>query len=680
MPTTPPSEADHTTNTDRPTRIDHTTNAEPPLPAGNPWLNIRKPVFIPAVIIVVALMAFTLANASRAEEVFGSINEVVTQSLGWWYILIVTGFVIFAFYCMFTRIGTLRLGRDDEQPEFGLIPWFAMLFSAGMGIGLVFWGVAEPLNHYMSPPSINGETAEDIDAAQQAMDLTMFHWGLHAWAIYVVIGLGIAFMTYRKGRPLSIRWLLEPLIGRKRVEGVIGHAIDTVAIVGTLFGIATSLGLGVQQMLAGMVYLGWIAEPTNLAIILLIAAITAIATFSVASGVNKGLKWLSNINMTAAAFLLLAVLLVGPTVFLLQAWVGNIGGYLQELPEFMLRTSPFDALDPIDDTWLSSWTIFYWAWWMSWAPFVGMFIARISRGRTVRQFIGGVLFAPTLVASLWFTVFGDSAILRQRTAGDMVGPDGVVDTNTSLFLLLDAIPFSFVLSVVAIIVVALFFITSSDSGSLVIDMIAAGGATETPRVTRIFWAILEGVAAAVLLVAGGSAALVALQTASIVTAAPFSVVMVLACFALLKALHYEAAHSPQFFAITHDLSEAGPGEGENHGSRPASAHLRAAVREAGGVSATLRGLPAAETDSGGPPSSIFAIRQVDPAGIQIDPESGHIEPVPDRMPEDPLGGEVFDTPEFEQSAQGQLEATRPSAPDAPSPDQAHPDGPPGGRD
>ena len=324
------------------------------------WRELRKPVFIPASIVIFALIAFAVIYAGTAADAFETLNNVISDGVGWWYILSATGFVIFALYCGISRIGNIRLGRDDEQPEFGMLSWFAMLFSAGMGIGLVFYGVAEPLSHYVTPP-VAGQIAGSTDAAaNQAMELTLFHWGLHAWAIYVVVGLGLAYMTYRKGRPLSIRWLLEPLLGRARIEGKIGHAIDVVAIVGTLFGVATSLGFGVQQISAGLDYLGWV-ETDNWLVITIIVIVTGMATFSVVSGVTKGLKWLSNINMMLAAALALFVLILGPTLFLMQSWVQNLGGYVQALPELMLRTSPF-----AEDGWQGAWTIFYWGWWMSW--------------------------------------------------------------------------------------------------------------------------------------------------------------------------------------------------------------------------------------------------------------------------------------------------------------------------
>lgn len=359
--------------------------------------SIQPAVFIPASVVIVAMIVVSVVYSSVAENAFVRLNSAITGGVGWWYILVATGFVVFALYCGISRIGTIRLGRDDELPEFSFWAWLAMLFSAGMGIGLVFYGVAEPLSHYLRPPRSRGVPALTDAAANQAMALTVFHWGLHAWAIYVVVGLGMAYMTYRRGRPLSVRWLLEPVVGRGRVEGALGHAVDVIAIVGTLFGVATSLGFGITQIASGLEYLGWI-RVDNWWMVGMIAAITATATASVVSGVSKGLKWLSNINMALAAALALFVLLLGPTLFLLQSWVQNLGGYVQSLPQFMLRTAPFSH-----DGWLGDWTIFYWGWWISWAPFVGMFIARISRGRTIREFIGAVLLVPTVIASLWFT-------------------------------------------------------------------------------------------------------------------------------------------------------------------------------------------------------------------------------------------------------------------------------------
>jgi len=580
---------------------------------------VQPRVFVPSSIIIVGLIVFAAVYAGTAEDVFSRLNTALTAGVGWWYILAATIFLVFAAYCGLSRIGTIKLGRDDEGPEFGFWPWLAMLFSAGMGIGLVFYGVAEPLTHYAEPPASRGVPGLTDPAANQAMALTLFHWGLHAWGIYAVVGLGMAYMTYRRGRPLTVRWLLEPLLGRQRVEGPIGHAVDTVAVVGTLFGVATSLGFGVTQIGAGLEYLGWI-EMNNWWTVGMIAAITVIATFSVVSGVHKGLQWLSNINMGLAAALALFVLLLGPTLFLLQAWVQNLGLYIQSLPELMLRTAPFS-----DGEWLGSWTIFYWGWWISWAPFVGMFIARISRGRTIREFVTGVLLVPTIIGSLWFTIFGDSGILRQRDEGDLL-VDGAVDTNTSMFRLLETLPLGVITSVIAVAVIVFFFVTSSDSGSLVIDILSSGGELDPPVATRVYWTTLEGIAAAVLLVVGGSGSLTALQTASIATALPFSIVMVLACVAMLRAFRYDVATTPRLMHIS-----APDGVPET-----TAVESRSRRRD---VSATLSGL--------------VAVRSVDVDNFEVHPETGAITI---STPEDPLGGEVFDTEEYRLSAEAERNA------------------------
>ena len=573
-------------------------NVRPAMPTA--FRALKPQVFIPSSLLILGLIVFAVVFSSTAQGAFSSLNEAITDTVGWWYILVTTGFVLFAVYCGASRIGTIRLGADDEKPEFSYPAWLAMLFSAGMGIGLVFYGVAEPLTHYIDPPPSLGVQGGTDRAANQAMSLTLFHWGLHAWAIYVVVGLGLAYMTYRRGRPLSVRWLLEPLIGKDRVEGPIGHAVDTVAVVGTLFGVATSLGFGITQIGSGLQYLGWI-ELDNTWTLLLIVVITAMATFSVVSGVGKGMKWLSNINMGLAAALAVFVMALGPTLFLLQAWVQNMGGYIQALPQLSLRTGPFS-----DGSWLGSWTIFYWGWWISWAPFVGMFIARISRGRTIREFVTTVLLVPTVIGSLWFTVFGDSGILRQRDHADML-VDGAVDSNTSLFQLLGTLPWPTITSVVAVLVIVFFFITSSDSGSLVIDVLCSGGDLDPPKATRVYWAVLEGVAAGVLLLAGGAGSLTALQTASIATAAPFSIVMVAACVAMLRAFRYDLATTPRLLHVS------------------APEELPAGRRR--DVSATLAGL--------------IAVRAVAPGDCEVHPATGELtitEPV-DPLQESALSGD-----------------------------------------
>ncbi|MEE3849271.1 BCCT family transporter [Gordonia sp. LSe1-13] len=586
------------------------------------WREQHKPVFVTASLIIFALIIFSVIYASTAADAFQQLNEWITSGVGWWYILIVTGFVIFAIYCAISRIGTIRLGKDDEEPEFGVLSWFAMLFAAGMGIGLVFYSVAEPLSHYITPPEAGGIEGSTDAAANQAMELTLFNWGLHAWGIYVVVGLGLAYMTFRKGRPLAVRWLLEPLIGRERVEGWIGHLVDVVAIVGTLFGVATSLGFGIQQISAGLEYLGWLTV-NNWVIVIMIALITGLAIFSVVTGVTKGLRWLSNINMAVAALLAAFVLILGSTLFLLQSWVQNMGNYIATLPDMMLRTAPF-----ADDTWMADWTIFYWGWWISWAPFVGMFVARISRGRTVREFIAGVLLLPTFISAIWFTIFGDSGILRQQQEGNML-VDGSVDANTSLFELLHGFPLAAVTSVIAIIVVVMFFVTSSDSGSLVVDMLATGGKIETPVVTRVYWASLEGVVAAVLLLVGGTDSLTALQTMSIATAVPFSIVMVLACVSLLRAFHYDIKVQPRFLQLS-------LGNGQEAEAAVPPAHRHEKRRRP--VSATFAGLPenADQPDS----SLIVAVHEVPHHAVTVDPDTGSFSMGEYAEPEDPLGDDT----------------------------------------
>lgn len=638
-----------------PSNATSTTESSSPPPgasAKNGGSTILKPVFIPASIVIVGLIVFTIALSIVAEDSLAQwttqANAIITNGVGWWYVVSLNLFLFFAVYCGVSRVGRIRLGRDGERPEFGIVPWFLMLFSAGMGIGLVFYGVAEPLSHYIVPPEAFGNAPGSDNAARETVGLTMLHWGLHAWGVYAVVGLGLAYMTFRRGRPLAVRWLLEPLIGRKRVEGWIGHLIDTVAVVGTLFGVATSFGLGVSQLVAGLEFLGW-AEESNLLIFGLIAGITGVAVWSVVTGVHKGLKLLSNVNMMLAALLALTIFVLGPTVYLLQAFPQNLGMYARLLPATMLHTGAFAG-----DGWEATWTIFYWGWWTSWAPFVGMFIARISRGRTIREFVMGVLFAPTLVSVAWFTIFGDSAILRQQAEGDLLtaNPDTgelAVDNTTALFQYLGTFP-SFLpalLSVVSMIVIVFFFVTSSDSGSLVIDMLASGGNTDTPVVTRVYWAVLEGVAAAVLLVYGGSTALTALQTISISTAAPFSVILVFACVSLLRAFRYEVTTLHNYVEIDSPLvTDADPATqpDSDAGAPGALFGLRSASATYAGLNQEQRA--AQEADY----SRVVRFRPLDPTSVQSDPATGATMKVDTKN--DPLAGETFDTAEFQESQEG----------------------------
>ncbi len=608
------------------------------------WAQLSKPVFLPAIVLIAGLTTFAILYSQTGGDAFTVLNAVITEGVGWWYVLVATGFVAFALYVGLSRIGSIRLGRDDEEPEFSTLSWFTMLFSAGMGIGLVFYSVAEPLSHMTTPPENAGVEGGTDAAGRLALDLTLYHWGLHAWAIYVVVGLGLAYMTFRRGRPLSIRWLLEPMLGRRRVEGWMGHAVDVVAIVGTMFGVATSLGLGVQQIMAGFEFLGWFDASSEVALVL-IAVVSALAAFSVVSGLDKGLKWLSNINMSLAALLAVFVLALGPTLVILQSFVANTGSYLAALPGLAFETWPLS-----DDGWAGAWTIFYWGWWMSWAPFVGMFIARISRGRTIRQFVFGVLLAPTLIGILWFTIFGDSAILRQLTEGDLL-VDGAVDTNTSLFLLLETFPFAAVTSVLAILIIVFFFVTSADSGALVVDILATGGTTVTPRLTRLLWVAIAAGVAGVLLVVGGSEALTALQTASIATAVPFSIIMVLACLALLRAFHFEVASTPRYVrARVASASDMTP-EALAQAAAAGGSSRRGLLRRRREVSSTFAGLSAPQpspTPTGDQGEVLIALHPVPSGAVDVDAD-GVAQVDEDRLAQDPIAGEVFDTPEFAAS-------------------------------
>ncbi|MFC8923595.1 BCCT family transporter [Cellulosimicrobium sp. NPDC057127] len=509
--------------------------ALPPPPAGDDDARTGRPdprVFYPAAGIILLFVLLTVFFADAMTTAMSTLQSDVIGVFGWYYVLIVAAFVVFSLWMGLSRFGDIVLGKDEEEAQFALPVWFAMLFATGMGIGLVYWGAAEPLSHYIAPkPGVEGS---DPALAQAAMGQSYLHWGIHAWAIYVVAGLALAYSIHRKGRPVSIRWALEPILG-DRVKGWLGNAIDVVAIVGTVFGVATSLGFGVMQIAAGLGFLD-VADPSLGLEIGLIAAITVIATFSVVSGLGKGIKWLSNGNMVLAGVVAVLVLLLGPTLFLLREWVQSLGFYLQNMLRLTFDTTAFQGAVGLE--WQSSWTIFYWGWWISWAPFVGVFIARISRGRTVREFVLGTLFVPTIVTTLWFAIFGGSSLYRELTVPGSMLEDGAVNQDTVLFQLLADLPLSTVLSVAAIILIVVFFVTSSDSGSLVVDMLASGGNPNPPTWSRIFWAVLEGLLAIALLLAGG---LQALQTAAILIALPFSLVMIGMAVATIKALRVEHA-------------------------------------------------------------------------------------------------------------------------------------------
>lgn len=489
---------------------------------------VLKPVFYPSVIFIAILVIFAMALPEIAGETFNGVKGFIADKFGWLYMLSVGIFTFFVIALAISPFGRFKLGPDQSKPAYSYASWFAMLFSAGMGIGLMFWGVAEPVMHYGAPPSGDKET---IEAAKQAMRITFFHWGLHAWAIYAVVGLVLAYFAFRHGLPLSIRSALYPMVGDK-IYGKIGHTVDTVAVLGTIFGVATSLGLGVLQVNAGLNYIFDIPVglPTQ---IILIAIITSMATVSVVLGLDGGIKRLSELNLYLAVALVVFVFLAGPTFFLLGALVENIGDYLTHAVQMTFNQYIYQ-----DTPWMGWWTFFYWAWWIAWAPFVGMFIARVSRGRTIREFVLGVLFVPVGFTFIWMTIFGNSALDAIMNEGFTALSAAVsADVSTALFKFLEHFPFASIVSVIAIILVITFFVTSSDSGSLVVDTISSGGRENNPVWQRIFWAVLEGVVAAALLIAGG---LGALQAASIAIALPFAIVMLIACWGLYRALHLES--------------------------------------------------------------------------------------------------------------------------------------------
>ncbi|KQO87007.1 MAG: BCCT family transporter [Methylobacteriaceae bacterium] len=501
-------------------------NDRRPLGRRGPRMQVNPPVFFTSAGLTLAFAGLSALFPAQAKSIFDSLQATIVHEFGWFYIAVVAGFLGFAIFLMLSRYGDVKLGPDDSEPDYSYLSWFAMLFSAGMGIGLIFFGVAEPLQHYATPPVGEGKT---IEAAQRAMVLTFFHWGVHAWAIYIVVGLALAYFAFRRGLPLTVRSALHPLIG-DRINGPIGHAIDIFAVLGTIFGVATSLGLGVLQVNAGFTHLFGVPNNTFVQIIL-IAAITGCATLSVASGLDKGVKVLSELNIVLAVVLLAFVLITGSTVFLLQAFVQNLGAYLGAVVERTLQTYAYKP-----NEWLGSWTLFYWGWWIAWSPFVGMFIARISRGRTIREFVTGVLLVPVLFTFFWMTVFGNTAIEMDRAGAVPLAQIVKDNMPVALFEMLGHLPFGMIASGLATLLVIFFFVTSADSGALVIDMITSGAADNPPLWQRVFWAVSSGAIAAVLLVAGG---LEALQTAAIASALPFSIVMIFICYGLLRALQLE---------------------------------------------------------------------------------------------------------------------------------------------
>ncbi|MEQ9464933.1 MAG: BCCT family transporter, partial [Haliea sp.] len=482
---------------------------------------VLVPVFVPAVVVILLLVIGTISNPELAGEAFSSVLAYITSTFGWFYMLSVAFFLVFIVSVAFTSWGHIKLGPDHADPQYSFPAWFAMLFSAGYGIALLFFGVAEPVLHYASPPAGAPET---VNAARQAMQIAFFHWGFHIWAIYGLVGLVLAYFAFRHGLPLSIRSALYPLIG-DRIHGPIGHAVDVFAILGTMFGIATTLGLSVAQINAGINYL-WPGIPVSVTVqIIAIVIITGLAILSVVAGLDKGVKRLSILNMVLAVALMLFVFSVGPSIHILESFLQNTGSYLNHIVE---RTFNLQAYSRSD--WIGNWTLFIFGWTIAWAPFVGLFIAKISRGRTIRQFVVGVMLVPTVFTFLWFSIFGDTALHMIMNEGySTLIADVQADHAVALFKLFEVLPLSSVVSFLTVILIVTFFVTSSDSGSLVIDSLASGGAATTPVWQRVFWASSEGAVAAALLLAGG---LSALQTMTIASALPFSLIMIVAAFGM----------------------------------------------------------------------------------------------------------------------------------------------------
>ncbi len=506
--------------------------------------DIHNPVFLISGISIVAFVIITLMFQEGATEFFGWLRPALTSTFDWFFLSSANIFVIFGLMLIVTPLGKVRLGGKDATPDYGYIGWFAMLFAAGMGIGLMFFGVSEPMSHFAS--SLGGTSIEngvrtdwaplgaaagdELAARNLGMAATIFHWALHPWAIYATVALALAFFTFNQGLPLTLRSAFYPLFG-DRVWGWTGHIIDTLAVFATIFGLATSLGFGTQQALAGLNYLfGW--GTGDFAKVVLIASITAIALGSVLRGLDGGVKILSEINMGLAALLFLFVLIVGPTATIFQTILDGGVAYVKQL---LPLSMPFGREDV---NYSQGWTAFYWAWWISWSPFVGMFIARVSRGRTVREFMFCVIVIPTLVCILWMGAFGGTAI--SQVIADAAAPVKAAALELKLFEMLKPLPLASLTSLLGIILVIVFFVTSSDSGSLVVDTITAGGKTDAPASQRVFWCTFEGLVAATLLIVGGAEGLTAVQAMAVSTGFPFTIVLLLMCISLFIGLRRAA--------------------------------------------------------------------------------------------------------------------------------------------
>lgn len=503
-------------------------------------LDIHNRVFLISGLTIIVFVLFTMIFRSAAAPAFTAMRDSLTSNLDWFFLSAANIFVVLCIVLIFSPLGKVRLGGTEATPDFSYLGWFSMLFAAGMGIGLMFYGVSEPLSHFNAALAgssvengvrtdwapLTGAAGDPQAATELAMAATIFHWALHPWAIYAILALGLALFSFNKGLPLTIRSVFYPILG-ERVWGWPGHIIDILAIFATLFGLATSLGIGASQASAGLSMLFQIPGGTTTEVILVVL-ITAAALVSVVAGLEAGVKRLSEVNMLLAALLMLFVILVGPTLVIITGVADNLLNYLQHLPALS------NPVGREDINYSQGWTTFYWAWWISWSPFVGMFIARVSRGRSVREFLISVLLIPSIACVIWMTVFGNTAISQVVSTGYLAAAEAALPLQ--LFMMLEALPLAQISSVIAIVLVVVFFITSSDSGSLVIDTIAAGGKVNAPTVQRVFWCTFEGLVAIALLLGGG---LTALQAMAVSTGLPFTLVLLAACIAIVKGLMSE---------------------------------------------------------------------------------------------------------------------------------------------
>ncbi|MEW1615023.1 MULTISPECIES: BCCT family transporter [unclassified Streptomyces] len=516
----------------------------PPEPAGTRAPTTDRVVFGVTAVLTLAFVIWGATATGSLETVSGKLLNGLIHNGGWAFMLAASGFVIFALWLAISRYGKICLGQEGEEPEFRTVSWVAMMFSAGMGIGLMFYGVSEPLAHFRNPPP-GTDPADAADAMQTAMATTLFHWTLHPWAIYAVVGLAIAYSAYRMRRRQTISAVFEPLIGKRHAYGGSGRFIDILAIFATLFGSAASLGLGALQIGSGIQELDWLEKAGTGLLVTIIAVLTVGFVASAVSGVEKGIQWLSNINMVLALVLVLFVFIAGPTIFVLDLLPTSIGAYVSDLGQLAGRTEATGGGDVAD--WLGSWTVFYWAWWISWTPFVGMFIARISRGRTIRQFVGGVILVPSTVSLIWFAVFGGSA-MRLDEQSSLTGAD---TPEAQLFGVLQEFPIATVTSILVMILVGIFFVSGADAASIVMGTLSQKGVLEPGKPVVVFWGVVTGAVAAIMLLIGDGKenALEGLQNLTILVAAPFVIVMLGMCVALMRDLRKDPQIVRQEFGV-----------------------------------------------------------------------------------------------------------------------------------